>query len=63
MSFERENTSSGKVQAPAGSVKESGAHTVARVLGSSSHPSSPKVGGHSGMRVKIPTVRDQSKVK
>jgi hypothetical protein len=63
MAFERENTSSGKVQSAAGSVKESGAHTVARVLGNSSHPSSPGAGGKSGMQVKIPNVRDQSKIR
>ena len=63
MAFERENTSSGKLQEPAGSVKESGAHTVARVLGGSSHPSSPKSGGKSGMQVKMPAYRDQSKVR
>ena len=61
MSFERENTSSGKVQAPAGSVKESGAHTVAKVLGNTSAPSKGSGGG--GMRVKIPSYRDQSKVR
>ena len=58
-----ENTASGRLQAPAGSVKESGTHTVAKVLGGSSHPSSPRAGGKSGMQVKIPSVRDVSKVR
>ena len=70
----RENTASGKLQAPAGSVKESGAHTVAKVLGSGEpgkasgfRPGGKNgynvVGGSSGMQVKIPSIRDQSKVK
>jgi hypothetical protein len=75
VSFERENTSSGKVQQPAGSVKESGTRTVAKVLGAGEPgkasgfrpgghgPGYNYVGGRSGMQVKIPSVRDQSKVK
>lgn len=74
--MERENTSSGRIQEPAGSVKESGTRTVAKVLGSG-EPGRAQgfrpgghmqtgyntVGGRSGMQVKIPTIRDQSKVR
>lgn len=57
----RENTSSGKPQ-PEMHIGDSGAKQVARVL-SDGKPSSPKVGGKSGLRVTIPAWRDQSKVK
>lgn len=57
----RENTSSGKAQ-PEMHIGDSGTKTVARVL-SDGKPSSPKVGGKSGMQIKIPAWRDQSRVK
>lgn len=57
----RENTSSGNAQ-PEMHIGDSGTKTVARVL-SDGKPSSPKVGGKSGMQIKIPAWRDQSRVK
>lgn len=57
----RENTSSGKLQ-PEMKIGDSGAKQVARVM-NDGKPSSPKVGGRSGMQIKIPAWRDQSKVK
>jgi hypothetical protein len=57
----RENTSSGKPQ-KAMEIGDQGAKRVARVL-DNGKPSSPYCGGKSGMQVKIPSVRDVSKVK
>lgn len=58
----RENTSSGKPQ-PKMEIGAEGAKLVAKVLGYKSGPSNPKVGGRSGMQVKIPEIRDVSRVK
>jgi hypothetical protein len=74
MPFDVENTSSGKLQEPAGAVKASGARTIAKIL-PNGEPGSAKgfrpgggngynvVGGKSGMQVRIPGVRDVSKVR
>lgn len=76
MSAARENTSSGKPQEPSGQVRESGTQTVAKVLGAGEpgrvngfrpgghmQTGYNTVGGRSGMQVKIPGVRDVSKVR
>ncbi len=57
----RENTSSGKPQ-PQMEIGNQGAKLVAKTLGNGA-PGSPYCGGKSGMQVKIPSVRDVSKVK
>jgi len=57
----RENTSSGKPQ-PQMEIGKQGAKLVAKKLGNGA-PGSPYCGGKSGMQVKIPSVRDVSKVK
>jgi len=59
MSFERENNSSGKVRTLPD--QPSGTKIAAKVLGYKSAPS--KGSGGAGMHIKIPHVRDQSKVK
>ncbi len=75
MPFERENTSSGKKQEPMRVSKDTGAKNVGKVLGAGEPgkasgfrpgghgPGYSHVGGKSGMQVKIPDVRDQSRVK
>lgn len=57
----RENTSSGKDN-PQPHVGDQGTKLVAKKLGAGG-PGSPYCGGKSGMQVRIPSVRDQSKVK
>lgn len=72
----RENTASGKPKEAMDVSKETGAHKVGKVLGSGEpgnvHGFRPggvcqtgynTVGGKSGMQVKIPAIKDQSRVK
>lgn len=72
----RENTSSGKPKEALSVTKATGAKCVGKVLGSGEpgnvHGFRPgghmqtgynTVGGKSGMQVKIPSIKDQSKVK
>jgi hypothetical protein len=70
----RENTASGHPKKALDISKETGAHNVGKVLGAGEpgnvHGFRPggatgynTVGGRSGMQVKIPSYRDQSKVK
>ena len=56
---ERENNSSGKVRTLPDQA--SGAKLAAKMLGYKSAPSKGSGGG--GMHIKIPAIRDQSKVK
>jgi hypothetical protein len=58
---ERENTASGRINTLPD--QPSGTKVAARVLGNKSAPSSPRSGHHGGMHVKMPSVRDPSKVK